>query len=424
MIDLLFVASDYKPSTGGIAAYVDNLARGLIGLGATVKVAAIVPACATERIEYLMNYEPWVLPFAIAYDERPGNWIGNKIMSACEILRCVVPCSRYALERTSLFEASAEAVERFGDVLSREKPTMVVFGHLDLNLYAFALHLQCRKIPYVIIAHDCEVYRHLRRANDTVRRGQMLRRAEFIVANSHHTKALVETWGIRSQEIKVIHPPLAPELVAESLRFERIGEDNACLRLVSVCRLVKSKGLDIVLQALKILAGKGVPFSYVIAGEGTERAALARLAGELGLEDKVRFAGYVDEEEKYRVFRNGEVFVMPSRVDPKEHHEGFGLAFIEAAAFGLVGVGASAGGMVDAIVAGETGILVPPESPEDLANALTFLYRNPRARFDMARIGRERARTRFLPAEAAALLMRGICWGHSEVESAPTTRFS
>ena len=87
----LIVASDYKPKPGGRADYIDNLARGLIQCGNRTRVLAVVQPHQKERLAFLKRYEDWVIPFETVYDKRPQNWVGNKLVSALEILRCVAP---------------------------------------------------------------------------------------------------------------------------------------------------------------------------------------------------------------------------------------------------------------------------------------------------------------------------------------------
>ena len=92
---------------------------------------------------------------------------------------------------------------------------------------------------------------------------------------------------------------------------------------------------------------------------------------------------------------------MPSRVDLRTQHEGFGLAFIEAAAYGVPGVGSTGGGIPEAVLHGKTGLLVPEESPDRLAEALMILYESPETRRSMAIAGWERATKGFAPATIA-----------------------
>ena len=178
--------------------------------------------------------------------------------------------------------------------------------------------------------------------------------------------------------------------------------DGLQIGLVTISRLVNGKGIDIVLRAMAILRAREIPVRYVIAGGGEARSFLEGLVMELGLRECVRFAGRITEAEKWELLRNSDVYVMPSRVDPFTHHEGFGISFIEAAAFGLPGIGSNGGGIPDAIIDGETGILVAQESPQEVAETLSFFYSNPETMRKMGSAARERARKLFSPITVAA----------------------
>ncbi len=94
---------------------------------------------------------------------------------------------------------------------------------------------------------------------------------------------------------------------------------------------------------------------------------------------------------------------MPSRLDSTiPWQEGFGISFVEATAFSLPAVGSRSGGIPDAVADGETGILVPEESSQDLADALKFLHQNPALRKQMGIAARERALRQFSPQLVAA----------------------
>ncbi len=401
---VLFIASDYKPWPGGIAEYLDALARGLIRLGDTVKVLGVVHPEERERIEFLERYEPWVMPFPIVRDKKPANWLGRKFVSLLEILRCSSPVCRRAVEKTSFFEASNRSIVKLESLLSKESPTAVVFGHLDQKLYPLALSLLERQLPFGIIAHDYEICQYPKNGrNDLVTRGLLLKRASWIAANSQSTKLLLENWRLSPGQVQVVHCPISEEVIRESTAGEPTSGNDDCLNLVTICRLVRGKGIDIVISALKILAERGIPFRYEIGGDGEERQSLEKLVDEMGLRDKVHFQGGVQGESKWRLLRQGNVFVMPSRIDRRINwQEGFGIAFVEAAAFGVPAVGSRSGGIPEAVVDGETGILVPEESSGDLANALIFLYRNSEARRRMGAAARERARSQFSPEVIAA----------------------
>jgi len=265
--------------------------------------------------------------------------------------------------------------------------------------------LQHRR-PYGIIAHGCEICRlPTKKKNEFVIRETMLQGANWIAANSRHTKSLVEMQGIPAERIKIVHPPMSEEAISESAVFEPAPKKDEDFRLVSICRLVKGKAVDLVLRALKILAARGIPYRYVIGGDGRERGSLEALVDELGLRDRVHFKGSVEGQAKWSLLRDADVFVMPSRFDPAfpwPWRESFGIAFAEAAAFGVPAVGSTSGGIPDVVVDGETGILVPEDSAQDLADALTLLYQKPEIRKQMGVAARERARRQFSPTAIAA----------------------
>lgn len=396
-----FIASDYKPNPGGIAAYLDSLARGLIDMGARVRVLAVIPAEDHARLTYLERYEAWVSPFPVTYDERPRNWVGYGVISALEILRCVPSAIvRRLVEQTGAFAASVRSINQLRKMLPIEKPNMVVFGHLDLNLYPFALYLAEQRIRYGIIAHDSEIYRNAGRINDIVRRGMMLKRAAWVAANSNHTRLLLDQWRLPSNKVMIVHPPISEEALRDGrVRKPKTGGQY---NLITIGRLVKAKGIDIVLRALAILNAERIDFQYVVVGDGSEREALEKLAQAVGIENRVHFTGFIGDDAKWPLLRNADVFVMPSRIDPRVQHEGFGLAFIEAAAFGVPGVGSTGGGIPEAVINGQTGLLVPEDSVERLAEALIFMYSNPDIRQAMATRGLQRARTEFSAITIAA----------------------
>ena len=399
--DILFVASDYKPNPGGIAAYLDSLVRGLISLGNRAKVLSLVESTDKSRLEFLRTYEDWVIPLAVVHDKRPANWLGNKCVSVLEIARCTSSLARKRLDKTRWFHASSRSLQQIKGVLEKEKPALIVLGHLDLKLYPLVLYLRENRMPYGIIAHDSEIHYSAHKLNDRIRRGMIVKGANWIAANSHHTKSLVEAWGIAPGNIMIVHPPLTERAISVAHDLTPLARSGA-YTLVTVARIVQNKGIDIVLRALKILDRSHVPYRYVVAGDGPERSSLESLAIELGLQEKVHFAGSVSEEDKWRLLQSSDLFVMPSRVNPREQHEGFGIAFLEAAACSVPAVGSKAGGIPDAVIDGETGILVEPESPEKLADALLFLYRNPEKRREMGKAAVERARSEFSPRAVAA----------------------
>lgn len=140
-------------------------------------------------------------------------------------------------------------------------------------------------------------------------------------------------------------------------------------RLLTVCRLSEPrKNVDVVLRALASLAGE-YAFEYTVIGDGHRRGQLEALAGELGLGDRVRFAGRVDEAQLMQAYGEADLFVLTASILPGSH-EGFGIVYLEAAATGLPSLAARQAGAAEAIEDGVSGMFVERPDVESVAAAL------------------------------------------------------
>ena len=158
----------------------------------------------------------------------------------------------------------------------------------------------------------------------------------------------------------------------------------------TVCRLIEpKKGLAVLVKALARLKDRaGTPQCQVlIVGEGSAERVIRALCGELGVMQWVVFAGL--RRDVPRILPSLDVFVMPSR------YEGFGIGIVEAMAAGLPVVASAVGGIPEIVIHGETGLLVPPDDPGRLAEALRELTANPEKAKTMGQRGRQRAKALF-----------------------------
>ena len=147
-------------------------------------------------------------------------------------------------------------------------------------------------------------------------------------------------------------------------------------RLLALGRLHRNKGFDVLLRAMALLPGVHLS----LAGEGPERAALERLARELGVADRVAFLGW--RQDTGALLAACDIFVCPSR------HEPLGNVVLEAWSAARPVVAAAAQGPVELIREGETGLLVPKEEPAPLAAAIAGLLADPARAARLAGSGR------------------------------------
>ncbi len=147
-------------------------------------------------------------------------------------------------------------------------------------------------------------------------------------------------------------------------------------------RVKKYKRVDLPILALARLIERGVDARFVVAGKGDNLDELRHLAERLGVAGRVRFAGFVDEDEKLDLFRRAWAHVLTS---PKE---GWGIANLEAAACGTPTVASDAPGLRDSVLDGQTGWLVPHGDVDALAERLGALLTDPALRDGMGRRAR------------------------------------
>lgn len=157
-------------------------------------------------------------------------------------------------------------------------------------------------------------------------------------------------------------------------------------------------GIDLLIRAFARLDHPAA--RLVIVGEGPQRAEYEALVRELGLAGRVELPGWVDPGAIPETYRSFDVFVAPSRL------EAFGVAVLEAAASGLPSVVSRVGGLPEVVQDGVTGLLVPPEDPEALAQALDELLRDPERRRRMGEAARHFVESRYRWEDTAERMER------------------
>jgi glycogen(starch) synthase len=160
--------------------------------------------------------------------------------------------------------------------------------------------------------------------------------------------------------------------------------------LLGIGRLTPEKGFDLFLRALPPLVRAVPDLKAVIAGDGPARAGLEVLASTLGIEARVRFLGWVEPEDIPGLIDGATAVVVPSR-----WQEPFGLVAVQAMQMARPVVAARIGGLPEAVRHEETGLLVPPDDPDALGQALAYLLSHPEQAIAWGENGRAHARIAF-----------------------------
>jgi len=156
-----------------------------------------------------------------------------------------------------------------------------------------------------------------------------------------------------------------------------------------VARLSHEKGIDSLLEAMPLILRAHPTLRLLIVGEGEQRKTLERLASTLSINPVITWAGLQPKESLPHWYAQMDMVIVPSRF------EGFGLSAIEAMSYALPVVASAVDGLAEVVEDHVTGLLVPPENPLALSNAIITLLDNPYLQKQLGEAGRMRVKATF-----------------------------
>ena len=193
----------------------------------------------------------------------------------------------------------------------------------------------------------------------------------LICCSSYMQKHVESNFNISTNQIDVIHngvdtlsfnhtPDIRKAMSEISQRY-RIPNGKI---LLYAGRLVLEKGPDILIDAFEVLHYENPELSLIIVGEGPLKQSLMNKVIRLGLQNRIHFMGFVDQETLVAIYRSADVFVIPSLYEP------FGIVALEAMASGVPVVSSDVGGLSEIVENAVTGLKVQPGDPQLLASAI------------------------------------------------------
>ena len=382
------------PDAGGQNVYVDALARGLGALGHRVVVF-------TRRDDPAL---PECVPIARGV-----------------VVEHVDAGPPAPIDKDALWPHMRE----FGAVLRRRFHALrpdVVHTHFWMSGAAGAGPARDLGIPWVHTFHALGVVKRRYQGTadhsptDRLRvEAQLVRSADRLVATCTDELCELVTLGADRRRVDVVPCGIDVDVFRPDGPTAPRGTSP---RLVTVCRLVPRKGVADVIRAMQELPG----VELVVAGgrtlaeldEDPEHQRLADLAHAYGVADAVRFTGSLVPADVAALLRSADLSVCTPAYEP------FGIAPIEAMACGTPVVGSSVGGLLDTVLPGCTGVLVPPGRPDRIAAAVRALLGDDARRARMARqaasVARERYDWRTIVTRVAASYQTAI----DEADATPT----
>lgn len=323
----LLITLDYPPMIGGVAYYYSNLVKHL----------------PSEAVSVLHNNEGQLL-----FD---SFWIWPKWLKG---LWSVYKCIKH------------DRIEY-----------LLVGQVLPLGTMALIWH-GLIKIPFIVMTHAMDVTLPWGPHGPWRKKWlckKIYQHAAYVTTVSKYTQQELIQQGVPAKKI-ILLPP-APTISARDLtdislaqKYHLPPEQRVIL---SVSRLVKRKGIDFVIKVIAKLKKKFSNIIYVIIGTGDAGTELHALVDLLQLNAYVKFIGNVGKAELAAWYERCEMLVMPTRVLDNRDVEGFGIVFLEAGNFKKPVIGGLTGGVGDAVIDGQTGLLVEPDNEHMLQAAMERL---------------------------------------------------
>ncbi|WP_339060565.1 glycosyltransferase [Tepidibacillus marianensis] len=261
-------------------------------------------------------------------------------------------------------------------------PFDIIHAHVALPDGAAAIKIKDRfNVPLVVTIHGQDlqhtIYRN-KKSKEII--ADIFNRADKVILVSSKLKSLAEYELGSSDKYVVIHnginlDDISSEFIEDNKTNERI--------ILSLSNLYPSKGIDLNIHAISKLCNKYPDLKYVIVGDGPERNRLESLANGLLIQQNVEFVGRLPHEMALEYIKTCEIFSLPS------WKEGFGIAYIEAMAYGKPVIGVKGEGIEDVIQQNVTGLLVKPKNVESLVEAIDYLLANQKIGKEIGRNAQE-----------------------------------
>ena len=289
---------------------------------------------------------------------------------------------------------------------------VAVFGH-TLPTALLGPGLAKSGTPYVVGSHGAEYWQALVPGLAALTKRATSGASRVAVMCSAFVARTVRTVVNRDVPVSVLYPGadverFRPDLDASEVRRRHGLLDRPVVACVS--RLVPRKGQDVLIRAMPAIRRRVPDAALLIVGGGEYAGELRRMARELGPDGSVFFTGEVSEGELPLHYAAGDVFAMPCRSRYLGLEvEGWGNVFLEAAACGTPCVAGDSGGAAEAVVDGETGLVVDGRHVGQVAEAVAGLLDDPQRAARMGKAGRsrvERAHTWPVIAERLAGWLR------------------
>ena len=269
--------------------------------------------------------------------------------------------------------------------------------------------------PYIVFTYAMEIATWAQRPGVRQKLVKALTNADRVAYINDVTKQQLLDLGVRTEQLLKLQPGV------DDRHFNAVSEPlvDATLRqlgvsqpyVLSVGRLIERKGFDTLIEAFaKLDQTRFGDYQLIVVGDGPEREALEKAADEHFISTSVKFLSDVPDKQLPALYAGATVFAMTPRELPDDL-EGFGIVYLEAAAHGVPAIATKTGGAQEAVIHGETGLVVEPDDVGATAKALEQLLSDETQRTNLGEQAKVKA-----DVQALQIIAEGTVEGdlHSE----------
>ena len=206
---------------------------------------------------------------------------------------------------------------------------------------------------------------------------EVLNNVETVVANSEYTKNLAISLGVQQDKIIVINPGVDQVQELDKKTLVKVEDllKHKSPRLITISRFDKRKNHEKIMMSLRNLKQIYPSIVYICIGHGDEEQNIKKLVTELSLQGQVMFFKNITNDLKNSLLAKSNIFVMPSIIH-KKSVEGFGIAYVEAAQYGVPSLGGKDGGASDAIEHQKTGLICDGTELNEIYSSINSMLEN------------------------------------------------
>lgn len=368
---VLAYSHNFYPTVGGIASYCNTLFRGLSARG--IELTALLPIDSETAKERNLPYPIIEMDMELSHD------------------------------RIHLF-SYRKAITNLQRAIETNRPDVLWCCNLDAIYVAALNRIPCAT---VLTVHGSEITKNFNKKGIQHRvRAKLIQksldRADRIIAVSRYTKKrIVAHSPANSARTDVIYNGITPQTVQSETNKRPTpshllrGNSKTGRLLLSAGRLVEFKGFHLFPPILANIVRHIPDIHWLLAGEGPFKAQIEEQVSQLGLQDHVTFAGWVDQERLGYLYSKAELLVHPAIKDKEGREESFGLILVEAMMNGCPVATTGSGGTGEVIGDGEYGILFDPYDTFSSAELLTRYLLNPKLLQKLSNISQGTSRKLF-----------------------------